>query len=59
MDTIEKTPLCSESLAMGFCREEETATNDAVKKLLRKWVITKCSHENGEFVFPHICVRKA
>ena len=59
MGTIEKEPSRSKTLATGFSREEEIATNNAVKKLLTKWVIGKRSHENREFVFPVICVGKA
>ena len=59
MGTIEKEPPCSKTLARGFSREEEIATNNAIKKLLTKWVIGKRSYENREFVFPVICVAKA
>ena len=59
MDTTEKEPSCSKTLAVGFSREEETATNDAIKKLLTSCVIGKRSHENREFVFAVICVTKA
>ena len=48
LDTIEKEPSCSEGLATQFSREEEIVTDDAFKKLLTKWVITKCSHEYVE-----------
>ena len=49
LDTIEKAPSCCEGLTIGFSREEEIATDDAIKKLLTKWVITKCTHEYGEW----------
>ena len=45
----EKAPSCSRNLATGFSNEEETATNDALIKLLKS-VITKRSYENGEFI---------
>ena len=48
LNTNEKESSCSESLAVGFSREEEIVTDDAIRKLLTKWVITKCSHEYGE-----------
>ena len=43
MGTIEKEPSRSKTLAIGFSREEEIATNNANKKLLMKWVIGKRS----------------
>ena len=48
LDTIEKAPSCSESLTIGFSREEEIVTDGTIRKLLTKWVIPKCSHEYGE-----------
>ena len=48
LDTIEKAPSCSESLKIGFSREEEMVTDDTIRKLITKWVIPKCSHEYGE-----------
>ena len=48
LDTIEKAPSCSEGLAIGFSREEKIVTDDDIKKLLTKCVITKCSHGHGE-----------
>ena len=47
LDTIEKAPSCSESLTIGFSREEEIVTDGTIRKLLTKWVIPKCSHEYG------------
>ena len=49
LDIVEKPPSCSESLTIGFCREEEVATDDAIRKLLTKWVIPICFHEYEEF----------
>ena len=49
LDTIEKAPSCSESLAIGFSREEEIVTDDIAGKLLTKGFISKCSHEYEEF----------
>lgn len=51
MDVIEKASSFSGSLAIGFFWEEKAETDDAIKKLLKKRVITKCSHENGEIIF--------
>ena len=56
-NTIEKARSCSESLAIGFTREEKVETDDAVKKLLTKWVIRNILM-NMENCFPHICVIK-
>ena len=56
---IEKALSCSESLAIGFSKEEETEIYDAIKELLTKCVIRKHSHENGEFAFPAIYVTRA
>ena len=49
LDTIEKALSCSESLAIEFSREEEIVTDDIARKLLTKWVISKCSHKYEEF----------
>ena len=49
LDIVEKPPSCSESLTIGFCREEEVVTDDAIRKLLTKWVIPICFHEYEEF----------
>ena len=48
LDILEKATSSSEGLAIAFSREEEIVTDDAIKKLLTKWVIEKCSHEYGE-----------
>ena len=49
LDIAEKPPSCSESLTIGFCREEEVATDDAIRELLTKWVLPICFHEYEEF----------
>ena len=53
MDIAEKAPSCFENLAISFFREEERATDDAIKSLLTtKAIITKFFLENGEFASP-------
>ena len=54
LDTIEKALSWSESLAIEFSREEEIVTDDIARKLLTKWVISKCSHEYEEFFSSHL-----
>ena len=53
LDTIEKAS-CSESLAIEFSREEEIVTDDIARKLLTKWVISKCSHEYEKFFSSYV-----
>ena len=55
LDTIDKAPSCFERLAIGFYRKEEIVTDDAIKQLSTKWVITKCSHEYGELLSSYLC----
>ena len=55
LGTIEKAPPCSESLTMGFSREEEIVTDDTIKKLLKKWFMTKYSHEYEDLFSLYLC----
>ena len=51
---IEKALSRSGSLAIGFSREEKIVTADAIRKLLTKWVIPKCSHRYGELLSSYL-----
>ena len=55
LGTIEKAPSCSESLTMGFSREEEIVTDDTIKKLLKRWFMTKYSHEYEDLFSLYLC----
>ena len=55
LGTIEKALSCSESLTMGFSREEEIVTDDTIKKLLKKWFMTKYSHEYEDLFSLYLC----